>query len=99
MPTRPEGPDHLPAVRGDGLPEGGLLPLPQRGGQPRGRQTQHRLRGRHRPLPRRQLRHHRRHQGQAGLHLGLHLPGRFRGGGQRAEVSIDETVWGRPGSD
>ena len=87
MPGRAEGPDDLPAVRHDGVPAGGLLQVHHRGERARGGAAQHRLRGRHRALPRRQQRHHRRHPRQAGLHLGLHLPGCFRGGGQGAEVS------------
>ena len=89
MQTRAQGPDDLPAVRDDGLPAGVLLQVPGRGDEhARGRAAQHRLRGRHLPLPRRQLRHHRRHQGQEGLHMGINLSGRFRGRRQGTQVRI-----------
>ena len=86
LPPGSQGPDHLSAVRPHGLPEGGVLQVQLRGKHARGGETQHRLRGRHVPLPRCQLRHHCRDQGQESLHLGLNLSGRFRRGRQRIKV-------------
>ena len=86
--TSAQGPDHLSAVRADGLPEGGLLQIQLGGEHARGGEAQHRLRGRHCPLPCRELRHHCGHQGQESLHLGLNLPGCIWRGGQRAKVCL-----------
>jgi len=72
-------------VRADGLPEGGLLQVQLGGEHARGGAAQHRLRGRHRPLPGRELRHHCRHQRQESLHLGINIPRRIRRGGQGAK--------------
>ena len=87
MPEGAEGPDAVPAVRRDGVPEGGLLPPLHGRPDARGGAAQRGLRRRHRPLPRRQLGHHRGDPRQEGLHLGIHLPRRLRRGGQGAEVS------------
>ena len=74
--TSAQGPQHLSAVRDDGLPG--------QGEHAGGGAAQHRLRGRHCPLPPGELRHHCGHQRRESLYLGLNIPGHIWGGGQRA---------------
>ena len=88
VPESAPGPGPLSAVRADGVPRGRLLQVQEGGGHAQGgREAQHRLWGRDRPLHSRRLFLRQGHPRQQGRILGLCVRGRSRRGGHWFEVS------------